>query len=184
MAVKKELSQAQNELANQAQGELTNRVQSASRDRESGQGNLFGNQPPTQGVSWLECETAQWVRAMRWQRTVTGAVARVGLRFTEWLVLVTTLELIRANQDAVCQSDVCRALGLTRVRVSVAMCALAEKGLVDRGPDVDGWMWRVFVTKQGETRIAEARAGIVAAANYPPPRSPGSAGSPRIAKRR
>lgn len=130
----------------------------------------------------FESETAQWVRAMRWQRTVTAAVTQAGLRFKEWLVLVTTLELIRAKRDAVSQSDVCRALGLTRVQVSVAMCALAENGLVDRAPDADGWMWRVFVTEKGEALIAEASARIVHAQHSPPPRSRGSPGSPRIAK--
>ncbi len=166
--VKNELSQVKNELS-QVQNELTNRVQ---------------NQLTTRGLSWLESETAQWVRAMRWQRIVTAAVAEVGLRFNEWLVLVTTLELTRAKQDAVSQSDVCRALGLTRMQVSTAMGALAEIGLVDRGPDVDGWMWRVFVTKEGEARIAETRARVVDAARYPPPRSAGGAGSARIAKTR
>ena len=131
---------------------------------------------------WLESGTAQWIRAMRWQRTVTAAVAPIGLKFNEWLVLATTLQLTRDKGDAVSQSDVCRALGLTRMQVSAAMRALADAGLVDRGPDEDGWMWRVFVTRKGEARVGEARARAMDAAQLPPPRRAGCPGSPRIAK--
>jgi DNA-binding MarR family transcriptional regulator len=122
-------------------------------------------------LSWFEKERAQWVRARRWQRVVSEAVAQVGLRFNEWLVLVATLELTRAKQDAVSQNEVCRALELTRMQVSIAMGTLAELGLVDRGPDVDGFMWRVFVTKAGEARMADTHPLVFDAAKSAPSRT-------------
>lgn len=126
----------------------------------------------------------QWLDAMAWQRSVTAAVAQIGLKFNEWLVLGATLELTRTKRDAVSQSDVCRALGLTRMQVSVAMCALADAGLVDRGPDADGLMWRVLVTKKGQAQLAESRTRVTEAARYPPPRRRGSPGNARLAEER
>jgi DNA-binding MarR family transcriptional regulator len=122
------------------------------------------NELTQEALRWLASETAQWVRARRWQLVVTEAVAQAGLRFNEWLVLVATLELTRAKQDAVSQNEVCRALGLTRMQVAVAMRAIDDLGLVSRGIDMDGFMWRVFVTQKGEARVAETRLRVLCAA--------------------
>ncbi len=119
-------------------------------------------EPTDEALGGLENETAQWVRARRWQLSVTRAVAQFGLRFNEWLVLVTTLKLTRAKQDAVSQNDVCRAIGLTRMQVAVAMRRIDNLGLVSRGPDVDGFMWRVFVTNEGRALVSETSAQVSA----------------------
>ncbi len=124
-------------------------------------------EPRDEALGGLESEIAQWVGARRWQLSVTRKVAQVGLRFNEWLVLVTTLKLTRAKQDAVSQNDVCRAIGLTRMQVAVAMRRIDNLGLVSRGPDVDGFMWRVFVTKKGQALVSETNAQVLLCAAEP-----------------
>jgi len=128
------------------------------RERERERQRDRDREPTNEELRWLASEAAQWVRARRWQRLVTGAVAQAGLHFNEWLVLSATDELTTAKHDAVSQNEVARALELTRMQVSRAMGTLSDYGLVDRGPDMSIYMlWRVIVTRAGRARLAAAR---------------------------
>jgi DNA-binding IclR family transcriptional regulator len=59
--------------------------------------------------------------------------------------------------DAVSQAQVARRSGLEKMTVSRAMRALERVGWVDRGPDMAGPAWRVWVLEGGE-RVARQAA--------------------------
>jgi DNA-binding MarR family transcriptional regulator len=109
--------------------------------------------------------------AMRWRRAVEsalreGAPARalggVRLTFTQWLVLDALRELIADTDDAVNQREVAERVELDHGTISLVMATLEKKGLVDRGSDLTGRGWRIFVTTRGARLLRDTAAPIEA----------------------
>jgi DNA-binding MarR family transcriptional regulator len=105
----------------------------------------------------------QWLAAMRWQKQVDAALAFSGLTFLHWLVLDATDFLFERTGDAVSQSQVSACLELDRMRVSDLRIALAQMGLVDRGPSASGRAWRIIVMECGRCLLRELEQKIRAA---------------------
>jgi DNA-binding MarR family transcriptional regulator len=99
---------------------------------------------------------------MRWRKRVDRELEPLGLTFTRWLVLESTLVSIRQQGDAVSQSRVCDCAELDKVTVSHVMQDLEQAGLVDRGPDAFGPGYRVFVTARGAKVAAAGRLRVEA----------------------
>ncbi len=103
---------------------------------------------------------ARWLSVMRWRRAVQRVLKPYKLNFTRWLVLSAT-EHVRAEKgDAVSQNDVGAYLDLSRATISDAMGALANEGLVDRGPDMHMPAWRIIMTQKGTDLLRRVRPGI------------------------
>jgi DNA-binding MarR family transcriptional regulator len=88
--------------------------------------------------------------------------------FFEWLLLETLHELIRETSDAVSQSQLVERTGLTKTVVSYWMFSMQERGLVDRGPALDGRSYRIWISRDGEQTLLEyarrlGAAGLVEA---------------------
>lgn len=102
----------------------------------------------------------QWRAAMRWRRAVEAALGGVGLTFTQWLLLDATRELIAETGDAVNQNEIARRVELDRSTVCPVMRALEQMQLVDRGGDLTGRAWRIFLTARGRS-LCELAAQVV-----------------------
>ena len=97
-----------------------------------------------------------WFSAMRWRRAVEAELREVGLTFTQWQVLDATRELSEETRDAVSQSAVARHLELDRMTVSQVMRTLEGRGLVDRGPEMDGRALRIWPSTAGRRLLQKA----------------------------
>jgi DNA-binding MarR family transcriptional regulator len=97
---------------------------------------------------------------MRWRRDVERALAPVGLTFTQWLVLEATADLVREIDDAVSQAEVARRTEIDKMTTSQVMKTLESKGLVDRGPDLTGRAYRIWVTTRGSQLARRARRAL------------------------
>jgi DNA-binding MarR family transcriptional regulator len=106
--------------------------------------------------SVTDTHKARWKAAMRWRRGVDVALARTGLTFTQWLVLDALRELIAETDDAAIQIEVAARVELDQGTVSLVMRTLADKGLVDRAPDITGRAWRIYLTEPAERLLREA----------------------------
>jgi DNA-binding MarR family transcriptional regulator len=95
--------------------------------------------------------------AVRWRRAVERELASVELTLTQWFVLEATAAIERETGDATNQSAVAARADLDRMTTSQVMSALSRRGLVDRGPDMCGRGYRIFVTPAG---LAALRAGL------------------------
>ena len=104
--------------------------------------------------------TARWRSVMRWRRAVQRVLAPFHMTFTQWLVLDTTVQLIEEKGDAVSQNEVAARLEMSKMTVSHAMTTLANKGLVDRGPDMHMPAWRIFVFEAGKNMLRSVGPGI------------------------
>ena len=103
---------------------------------------------------------ARWLSVMRWRRAVQRVLKPHRLNFTQWLVLDTTHRLIEEKGDAVSQNEVAARLEMSKMTVSHAMTALADKSLVSRGPDMHMPAWRIFVFDAGKEMLRRVSAGI------------------------
>lgn len=107
--------------------------------------------PALGGVTALA--TDRYLAAWRWRRAVEGELRRLGLTFTQWLVLGAVDTLIREAKDAVNQNAVAGRTELDRSTVSQVMVTLEKLGHVDRGPDLGGPGYRIWVTPSGQKAL-------------------------------
>jgi DNA-binding MarR family transcriptional regulator len=140
--------------------------ESASRapgraDRPDGDGRADGRAPAPGSIT-ADARNL-YLTAWRWRRAVEGALRSVGLTFTQWLVLGATHALIRESKDAVNQNAVAARAELDRMTVSQVMTALAKLGHVDRGPDLIGRGYRIWVTASGRRAVVLANRRVDAA---------------------
>ena len=112
-----------------------------------GEGEAHGRR----GQAWLE----HWLAAMRWQRRVELALARVDLSFAQWIVLDCLAAIRRETRDAVSQVQVCQRLELGKGSVSRVMTRLHRRGLVDVAPAWPTKENRIYVTARGEALLAD-----------------------------
>ncbi len=106
-----------------------------------------------------------WLDAMRWQRTVDLALREHELTHTQYLVLASTLLLTEPLQDAVPQQAIAEHAGIDKATTSRLSAALAERGLLDRGPTLgDARAWRVIVTARGRALLLRATRDVELAA--------------------
>jgi DNA-binding MarR family transcriptional regulator len=104
-----------------------------------------------------------WVHAARLRRAVEVALRRSGLSFALWWTLYTTDQLIREVGDAVSQQSVARRMDLDKSSVSYLMTTLANRGLVDRGPDAFSWMYRIWLSDKGSALLAASTIAVTRA---------------------
>jgi len=97
-----------------------------------------------------------WMRANRARRQAEVALRAHKLSFPLWWVLYVTGELIRETSDAVSQRAVSRRTQLDKSTVSYLMGVLAERHLVDRGPEFGGSSYRIWLSKKGEILLEES----------------------------
>ncbi len=101
----------------------------------------------------------RYLAAFRWRRAVEAKLKSVALTFPQWLVLDATNRLIHESKDAVNQNAVAQRAELDRMTVSQVMTTLAKLGHVDRGPDLIGRGYRIWVTAKGEKTLTLAEEG-------------------------
>jgi DNA-binding MarR family transcriptional regulator len=107
---------------------------------------------------------AIWMSATRARQRAEATLGRHNLSFPLWWVLYAADELICETSDAVSQRMISRRTGLDKATVSYLMGVLAERGLVDRGPEFGGTSYRIWLTKKGETLLAQSSLAIELAA--------------------
>jgi DNA-binding MarR family transcriptional regulator len=100
---------------------------------------------------------AEWLKAMRWRRTVEAALRGCGVTFTQWLVLDALETLIRETEDAVSHSQVAAHLELDRATIGAVMRLLERKGLVSHGDAYMSKAWRVILTHESKALLAAQR---------------------------
>lgn len=91
-----------------------------------------------------------WRVAGRWRRQVNAELTPLGLTLVQWSILEETHRLIVDTGDAVSQMAVASGLEMDKMTLSHAMRALQRRGLVDRGPDLTGPAYRIWLTSEGE----------------------------------
>jgi len=101
-----------------------------------------------------------WMRANQLRQRAEAMLRAHSLSFPLWWVLYVTDELIRETSDAVSQRDVSRRTRIDKATVSYLMGVLAERGLVDRGPEFGGTSYRIWLTQEGETLLAQSSRSI------------------------
>jgi DNA-binding MarR family transcriptional regulator len=110
--------------------------------------------PREEPASAASAALERWRAAQRWRRQADAEIAAMGLTLTQWLVLEAAEALVRESGDAVSQKDVSVRVELDQMTVSQAMQVLDAKGLVSRGPSMDGPAYRIFVTPWGDALVA------------------------------
>jgi len=148
---------------------------------EGAQASGLGSSASGLGSSAGGLAIRRWQEAMRWRRQMDRELDPLGLTFTRWLVLESTLVSIRQCGDAVSQSRVCECAELDKMTVSQAMRDLAQAGLVDRGPDAWGPGYRVIVTARGSRVAAAGRVRVEAVSQAEGAGEPFE-GPPRVAR--
>jgi DNA-binding MarR family transcriptional regulator len=119
-----------------------------------------------------------WREAMRWQRSVNGALRSFGLTHSQFLVLSSLDRACVQEDDAVSQRQVAREAGLDDATTSSVLQTLQARSLVDRAPAFgDGRSWRVIVTNAGARMLRRASplvsaAGVAFQAGAAEPKSP------------
>jgi hypothetical protein len=94
-----------------------------------------------------------WRAARDFQTEVQRALGSTA--FIEWLLLETLQDLLDETRDAVNQAAIAQRAGLTKMVTSYWMAAMAEEGLVSRGPALDGRAYRIFIDELGELVLRE-----------------------------
>jgi DNA-binding MarR family transcriptional regulator len=94
--------------------------------------------------------------AARGERALGGT----GLTFTQWLVLDALDELIAETDETATQTEVAARLELDHGTISLVMRALADRALVDRGPDFSGRALRVLLTSRSERLLRECAGAV------------------------
>ena len=98
------------------------------------------------------------MNAMRVRRAVEAELRVHDLSFPLWWVLHTTHRLIHALDDdhAVSQRAVSQRTELDKGTMSYLMGVLAERGLVDRGPDPFDRSYRIGLTRKGQRLLGQS----------------------------
>jgi DNA-binding MarR family transcriptional regulator len=118
---------------------------------------------PLKNAATVEVMLDTWVGAWRLRRAVERVLRRSKLSFPQWWVLYVTDQLIREGEDAVSQQAVARRTHLDKSTVSYLMTALAERGLVDRGPDPFNWMYRIWLSDEGSALLTASTTAVAGA---------------------
>ena len=121
---------------------------------------LRGMAKGTRGGSAAETCRERFRDAMAWRREVERELVDLKITFAQWTVLETARELIESTEDAVSQNDVASRAEIDRMTVSQVMKNLSNADLVDRGPDMDGRAYRIWLTKKGERAAKQGSARI------------------------
>jgi DNA-binding MarR family transcriptional regulator len=116
--------------------------------------------PRREGTAIAAQATERYLAAWRWRRAVEAELKPLGLTFTQWLVLGATAALIRESKDAVNQNEVAARTELDRMTVSQVMTTLEDLGHVDRGPDMIGRGYRIWITSSGRKTLTRSRARL------------------------
>ncbi|HEX7454097.1 MAG TPA: hypothetical protein VF294_17510 [Polyangiaceae bacterium] len=92
------------------------------------------------------------------------------MSFSLWWVLYTTDQLIRELDDdhAISQQAVSLRTKLDKSTVSYLMGILAERALVDRGPDAFDRSYRIILTQKGRQLLAQSWRAIERAVQLAP----------------
>jgi len=100
-----------------------------------------------------------WQSAMAWQRKVDHALRAVELTYSQFLALHGAAIATAEADDAVSQQEIADAAGLDRQTTSALVRKLDQVGLLDKNiHGLDGRMYRIFVTKDGYSRLRKACA--------------------------
>lgn len=103
----------------------------------------------------------RWREARQFQTRAQKALR--GYAFFEWLLLEALQELLHETGDAVSQIQIAERAGLTKMLTSYWMSDMAERGLVDRGPALDGRSYRIILSKLGEQVLGQCSERLAAA---------------------
>ncbi|HEY1535721.1 MAG TPA: hypothetical protein VGF76_16990 [Polyangiaceae bacterium] len=99
---------------------------------------------------------------MHFRRLAEAELGAHDISFALWWVLYTTDQLIRELEDdhAISQQAVSLRTELEKSTVSYLMGVLADRALVDRGPDAFDRSYRVGLTSKGERLLAQSWSAI------------------------
>jgi DNA-binding MarR family transcriptional regulator len=99
---------------------------------------------------------------MSFRRVAEAELRAHELSFALWWTLYTTDQLIRELKDdhAVSQQAVSLRTELDKSTISYLMGVLADRALVDRGPDAFDRSWRIILTKKGRHLLAQSWSAI------------------------
>ena len=103
----------------------------------------------------------RWRQSRQFQTRAQKALG--GYAFFEWLLLEALQELLDETGDAVSQIQVAERAGLTKMLTSYWMSDMAERGLVDRGPALDGRSYRIIMGELGKRVLAQCSDRLAAA---------------------
>jgi len=111
-----------------------------------------------------------WIRANNFRRFAEAELRATDLSFSLWWVLYTTDQLIRELDDdhAISQQAVSLRTELDKSTVSYLMGILAERALVDRGPDAFDRSYRIILTQKGRQLLAQSWSAIERAVQLAP----------------
>ena len=103
-----------------------------------------------------------WIRANNFRRFAEAELRANDVSFSLWWVLYTTDQLIRELDDdhAISQQAVCLRTALGKSTVSYLMAVLADRALVDRGPDAFDRSYRIILTQKGRQLLAQSWSAI------------------------
>ncbi len=107
---------------------------------------------------------ALWMHATLVRRRAEATLRAHGLSFPLWWVLYVADELIHETSDAVSQRAVSRQTKLDKATVSYLMGVLAERSLVDRGPEFGGTSYRIWLTEKGKSLLEQSSQAVELAA--------------------
>jgi DNA-binding MarR family transcriptional regulator len=99
---------------------------------------------------------------MNFRRVAEAELRAHDVSFALWWVLYTTDQLIREleDDDAISQQAVSLRTELDKSTVSYLMGILADRALVDRGPDAFDRSYRIGLTSKGERLLAQSWSAI------------------------
>jgi len=103
-----------------------------------------------------------WIRATNLRRVAEAELRAHDVSFALWWVLYTTDQLIRELDDdhAISQQAVSWRTELDKSTVSYLMSVLADRALVDRGPDAFDRSYRIILTQKGRHLLAQSWIAI------------------------
>ena len=104
-----------------------------------------------------------WRAALRWRRQAEAELSPLGVTWMQWLALESTKALIEETGDAVNQAQIAARMELDKMTVSQLMTTLERLRLVDRGPDMSGRAYRIWVTASGQRALEKGRDKVEAA---------------------
>jgi DNA-binding MarR family transcriptional regulator len=103
-----------------------------------------------------------WIKAMSFRRVAEVELRAHDVSFALWWVLYTTDQLISELDDdhAISQQAVSLRTELDKSSVSYLMGVLADRALVDRGPDPFDRSYRIILTQKGRQLLAQSWSAI------------------------
>ena len=97
-----------------------------------------------------------WQVTMLWQRQMNSDLSKVGLTYTQFIMLASLGWLLKKSEN-VTQKELANFSNTDRMMVSKVLRTLQEKGLVDRKEhDTDTRAKCAFLTEKGKSILEEA----------------------------